>query len=56
VMVSLDPDRGTSDPGVLKAAVRANRNDAGIYATVTRVGKLAVGQPVFFEPSAHSGR
>jgi len=56
VMVSLDPDRGTSDPGVLKAAVRANRNDAGIYATVTRAGKLAVGQPVFFEPSAHSGR
>ena len=31
---------------VLKAVVRANDNNAGIYAAVTRVGQLAVGQTV----------
>jgi hypothetical protein len=31
---------------VLKAVVRANQNNAGIYGTVTRVGRLAVGQTV----------
>ena len=45
-MVNIDPDRATLDPEVLKAAVRANRNNAGVYGTVTRAGRLAVGQPV----------
>jgi hypothetical protein len=30
---------------VLKAVVRANHNNAGIYGTVTRAGLLAVGHP-----------
>jgi uncharacterized protein YcbX len=46
-MVNLDPDRPGSAPDVLKAVVRANQNNAGIYATVTRTGPLAVGQSVF---------
>jgi hypothetical protein len=31
---------------MMKAVVRANENNAGIYATVTRTGRLAVGQTV----------
>lgn len=45
-MVNVDPDGGGLDPEVLKAVVRANQNNAGIYGTVTRVGRLAVGQTV----------
>jgi uncharacterized protein YcbX len=45
-MVNIDPEGGPSTPDVLKAVVRANRNEAGIYATVTRLGQLAVGQKV----------
>jgi hypothetical protein len=45
-MVNLDPDSASSAPEVLKAVVRANQNTAGIYGTVTRIGQLAVGQPV----------
>jgi uncharacterized protein len=46
VMVNLDPDGGSPSPDVLKAVVRANQNNAGIYGTVTRTGRLAVGQTV----------
>jgi MOSC domain-containing protein len=45
-MVNLDPDSASPAPEMLKAAVRANQNNAGIYGTVTRVGRLAVGQTV----------
>jgi len=41
-MVNLDPDSASPAPEVMKAVVRANQNNAGIYATVTRIGKLAV--------------
>ena len=46
-MVNLDPDSAVPAPEVLKAVVGANQNNAGVYGTVTRVGRLAVGQPVF---------
>jgi uncharacterized protein len=46
-MVNLDPDSAASAPEVLKAVVRANQNNAGIYGTVTRAGRLALGQPIF---------
>jgi uncharacterized protein YcbX len=46
-MVNLDPDGGRSSPELLKAVVSANQNNAGVYATVTRVGQLAVGQTIF---------
>jgi hypothetical protein len=46
-IVNFDPDGGSPSPEVLKAAVRANDNHAGVYGTVTRVGRLTVGQRVF---------
>jgi uncharacterized protein YcbX len=45
-MVNFDPDRGSSAPEVMKAVVRANQNNAGIYGTVTHIGRLAVGQTI----------
>ena len=46
-MVNLDPDSARPAPEVLKAVVGANKNNAGVYGTVTRVGRAAVGQSVF---------
>jgi len=46
-MVNFDPDSAAPAPEMMKAVVRANQNRAGIYGAVTRVGRLAVGQPVF---------
>jgi uncharacterized protein len=46
VMVNFDPDGGDRAPEVLKAVVRANQNNAGIDATVTRTGHLAVGKRI----------
>jgi MOSC domain-containing protein len=51
-MVNLDPGSARSDSEVLKAIVRVRDNKAGVYATVTRRGRLAVGQAVFFERGA----
>jgi uncharacterized protein YcbX len=48
-MVNLDPDGGSPAPEVMKAVVRANQNNAGIYGTVTRVGRLAVGQTIVLQ-------
>lgn len=50
-MVNLDPDSASKAPEFLKAVVGANQNNAGIYGTVTRIGQLAVGQPIFLEAS-----
>src|SRR5258708_3027588 len=41
-MVNLDPDSASPAPEVLKAVVRANQNNAGIYGADTRIGPLAV--------------
>jgi uncharacterized protein YcbX len=48
-MVNLDPDTASPAPEMLKAAVRANQNRAGIYGAVTRIGRLAVGQSIFLQ-------
>jgi len=45
-MVNLDPDSASPAPEVLKAVVRANQNNAGIYGAVTRIGRLTVGQTI----------
>jgi uncharacterized protein len=50
-MVNYDPDSASSAAEVLKAVVRVRDNKAGVYGTVTRRGRLAVGQPIFFEPA-----
>jgi len=46
-MVNLDPDTAKPSPEVMKAIVRVNENNAGIYGAVVRIGRLAVGQTVF---------
>jgi uncharacterized protein len=45
-MVNLDPDSASSAPEVMKAIVRVNQNNAGIYGAVTRTGRLEVGQTI----------
>lgn len=45
-MLNLDPDTARPNPEMLKAVVHSHQNTAGVYAAVTRTGKLAVGQPV----------
>ena len=55
-MVNLDPDSARGTPEVMKVIVRANQNNAGIYGTVTRTGRLAVGQAIFLDaapPARH---
>jgi uncharacterized protein len=54
-MVNLDPDTASPAPEVLKAVVRRNQNNAGIYGTVTRIGRLAVGQTIFLRAPAGKG-
>jgi uncharacterized protein YcbX len=48
-MVNLDPDSARPAPEVLKAIVRVNQNNAGIYGTVTRIGRVEAGQTVFLQ-------
>jgi uncharacterized protein YcbX len=48
-MLNIDPDDARLSPELMKAVVRANQNNAGVYGTVTRVGRLAVGQPVILK-------
>jgi len=50
-MVNLDPDSAAPAPEMLKAVVRVHENTAGIYGTVTRIGRLAVGQAVILHPA-----
>lgn len=47
-MVNLDPDTAKPTPEVLKAVVRANGNNAGVYGTVVGTGVLKVGQTIYF--------
>lgn len=51
-MLNLDPDTATPAPEMLKAAVRANQNNAGIYGAVTRTGRLEAGQTIFLRWAA----
>ncbi|CAN5244637.1 MOSC domain-containing protein [soil metagenome] len=55
-IVNLDPDSARHAPEVLKAVVRANQNNAGIYGTVTRIGRLKVGQAIILHPASESIR
>ncbi len=54
-MINYDPDSATPAPEVMKAVVRAHQNTAGIYGTVSRIGRLAVGQSIFFHPANGGG-
>jgi len=55
-MVNLDPDSARPAPEVMKAIVRVNENYAGVYGTVTRIGRVAVGQTVFLHTASGSGK
>jgi uncharacterized protein YcbX len=46
-MINFDPDTASPAHEMLKAVVRVNQNNAGIYGTVTRIGRVAVGQTLF---------
>jgi uncharacterized protein YcbX len=46
VMINLDPDTAQQDPRIMKAAIRLNGNNAGVYGTVARTGRISVGQTV----------
>ena len=48
-MINLDPDTGASDATVMKAAVRLNKNDLGVYAVVVRTGSVTPGAEVHLE-------
>lgn len=52
MMINLDPDTARQDARVLKAAVRLNENNAGVYGTVVQTGTIAAGQPVRLIPDA----
>ncbi len=54
-MVNFDPDTASPAPEVLKAVVRANQNNAGIYGAVTRIGQLAVGQTIHLRSATSRG-
>jgi uncharacterized protein len=54
-MVNLDPDTAKPAPEVMKAVVRANQNNAGVYGTVTRIGRVGVGQAIFLHPATENG-
>jgi len=54
-IVNLDPDSAVSAPEVLKAVAREHENTAGVYGTVTRIGRLAVGQTLFLDGGVASG-
>jgi len=45
-MVNFDPDSASPAPEIMKAVVRVHQNTAGVYGTVTRIGRLAVGQTI----------
>jgi uncharacterized protein YcbX len=54
-MVNIDPETGAQDPRVMKAVVRLNQNNAGVYATVVRSGTIRVGDRVSLVPGALAG-
>ena len=51
-MVNFDPDSRLHTPEVLRAVVREKDNKAGVYGTVIRCGRLALGQPLYFTTTA----
>jgi len=46
VMLNLDPDTAAKDARVMKTVARLNQNNAGVYATVVRIGHVRVGDRV----------
>lgn len=55
-MVNFDPDSARSTPAVLKSIVRRNQNNAGVYGTVIRTGRLAAGQTIRLQVASDTPR
>jgi uncharacterized protein YcbX len=55
-MLNLDPESARPAPEMLKAVVRANQNNAGIYGAVTCIGRLAVGQTILLRTRPGKGK
>lgn len=55
-MVNLDPDSARATPDVLKSIARERDNQVGVYGACGRRGRVAIGQPVFFEPGFEERR
>jgi len=53
-MVNIDPDSASLAPEVMKAVVRERQNYAGVYGTVTRIGRVAVGQKLWLKAAVSS--
>ena len=53
-MLNLDPDSARPTPEMLKVVVRVHENTAGVYGTVTRIGRLAVGQTLFLRAATEN--
>ncbi|HSP33893.1 MAG TPA: MOSC N-terminal beta barrel domain-containing protein [Thermoanaerobaculia bacterium] len=49
-MVNYDPDSAATDAQFLKTIVRERNNQAGVYGSTARRGRLSVGQQIFFHP------
>ncbi|MFP5260369.1 MAG: MOSC domain-containing protein [Blastocatellia bacterium] len=49
MMINLDPSTGEANATVLKAVARMNENCAGVYATATKIGRIAVGDKIFLQ-------
>ncbi|MEZ4295157.1 MAG: MOSC domain-containing protein [Polyangiaceae bacterium] len=52
MMINLDPETAKQDARVMKTVVRLNENNAGVYATVVRSGRIRVGEDVMLAPAA----
>jgi uncharacterized protein len=46
MIVNLDPETGQQDARVMRAVVRLNKNNAGVYGTVVQTGTIRVGDLV----------
>lgn len=55
-MLNFDADSARGAPEMLKAVVRTHQNTAGVYGTVTRTGRLAVGQTIFLHAAGERAR
>ncbi|MBI1807656.1 MAG: MOSC domain-containing protein [Ignavibacteria bacterium] len=49
VMVNLDPETAVAEPRVLKTIARSQKNCAGVYASMMKVGTVSAGDRVFLD-------
>jgi uncharacterized protein YcbX len=49
VVINVDPDTTVKDPVVLRAVAQERSSFLGVYGTVARCGRVALGDPVFID-------